>query len=135
MKRINPLLTANNPAPIAGCHAPVKAIAHSAVLYFSVPFSTLTCAISPTQGPVSASDTGRRPITARLDEICARNHSNSYFKFIYKQHVIFVHFRTLSFIFGRATTWLKFWEEFTDVVVRVSLQTTRAGWILISCWQ
>ena len=32
MKRINPLLTANNPAPIPGCHAPVKAIAHSAVV-------------------------------------------------------------------------------------------------------
>jgi hypothetical protein len=24
MKRINPLLTGNNPAPIPGCHAPVK---------------------------------------------------------------------------------------------------------------
>ena len=29
MKKTNPLLTANNPAPIPGCHAPVKAIAHS----------------------------------------------------------------------------------------------------------
>ncbi len=31
MKRINPLLTTNNPAPIPGCHAPVKAVAHSAL--------------------------------------------------------------------------------------------------------
>jgi hypothetical protein len=36
MKRINPLLTANNPAPIPGCHAPVKAIAHSAVVSLSL---------------------------------------------------------------------------------------------------
>ena len=32
MKRLNPLLTANNPAPIPGCHVSVKAIAHSAVV-------------------------------------------------------------------------------------------------------
>jgi hypothetical protein len=37
MKRINPLLTANNPAPIPGCHAPVKAIAHSAVVNLTSP--------------------------------------------------------------------------------------------------
>ena len=40
MKRINPLLTANNPAPIPGCHAPVKAIAHSAVVSLSLFLST-----------------------------------------------------------------------------------------------
>jgi hypothetical protein len=34
MKRINPLLTANNPGPIPGCHAPVKALAHSAVVLY-----------------------------------------------------------------------------------------------------
>jgi hypothetical protein len=28
MKRINPLLTTNNPAPIPGCHSHVKTIAH-----------------------------------------------------------------------------------------------------------
>jgi hypothetical protein len=32
MKRMNPLSTDNNPAPIPGCHAPVKGIAHSAVV-------------------------------------------------------------------------------------------------------
>ena len=36
MKRINPLLTTNNPAPIPGCHAPVKAVAHSAVVIYCI---------------------------------------------------------------------------------------------------
>jgi hypothetical protein len=40
MKRINPLLTANNPAPIPGCHAPVKVVAHSAVVIYTSPIST-----------------------------------------------------------------------------------------------
>jgi hypothetical protein len=50
MNGINPLLTANNPAPIPGCHAAVKAIAHSdvvlslMVVYYHVlnPKKTLT---------------------------------------------------------------------------------------------
>jgi hypothetical protein len=32
MKRINPLLTDNNPAPIPGCHTPVQTVAHSGVV-------------------------------------------------------------------------------------------------------
>jgi hypothetical protein len=36
MKRINPLLTANNPAPIPGCHASVKVIVQSAAAVGSV---------------------------------------------------------------------------------------------------
>jgi hypothetical protein len=31
-ERINPLLTGNNPAPIPGCHATVKTVAHIVVV-------------------------------------------------------------------------------------------------------
>jgi hypothetical protein len=49
MKRINPLLTANNPAPIPGCHAPGRAIAHSAVVFLSHVFLLLRLALSLSQ--------------------------------------------------------------------------------------